>query len=527
MRWAMPTLHIREPKHRWAMPTLHIIMNQFFSIPIVLPIPAPEVDALIEGKIVAIVAKIFLNPGRTFSLYPADSSLNPLPPEDYYQPDFVQYAETAQKNIEHGLGDDTVLIKGWARCESCEMVSDVNDIAPLSEATIWTPAGLQAILDGGRSIFLAYLRVYHLAEPAAAQANSRGNFISIPLNVSSDRPVLTHDQFSQYCQDLQQRQPRKKLPPPPPPIPPFPPPFDRLQPALTELITNNQAAAYFNQELQQFLELSDSAPIHPENSDLAWIKTIASLGDRSGKEDKGKSNYQAGTDFENIVYQSLEFLGFTIDYSHKGGAGGLDLFCSAPYPLVGECKSGKKIPNDTAVQLLNLATLRLPDSSLREKAVKLIIGPGKPTKQLLDASKVHGMSIISPETLEKLVTLESQYPRCIDLFKLKEYLEPGQSDKAVENYLAEIKQQLKVRSHIVQSVKTMQDATKSPHVDIGMIKGAYFSSNPPVPSLTDQQFSEMLLELSSYFGGYLGRIPGNDDPKSDRFYWLRDLAIDI
>lgn len=496
-------------------------------IAIALRVPAPEVDALIEGKIGAIIAKIFLNPGRTFSLYPADSSLNPLPPEEYYHADFLDYAQTAQKNIEHGLDDDTVLIKAWARCESCEMVSDVNDISPLSEATIWTPEALQAILNRGRSIFLAYLRVYHLAEPAAAQANFRGNFISVALNVSSDRPVLTDEQFSQYCQDLQQRKPRKLLPPPPPPIPPLPPPFDRLQPTLTELITTNRAAAAFSQDLQTFLGLNDAAPVYPENPDLAWIKTIAQLGNRSRKEDQGKSNYQAGTDFENIVYKSLEFLGFTVDYSHKGGAGGLDLFCSAPYPLVGECKSGKKIPNDTAVQLLNLATLRLPDSNLREKAVKLIIGPGNPTKQLLDASKVHGMSIISPETLEKLVTLESQYPRCIDLFKLKEYLEPGQSDKAVENYLAEVKQHLKVRSHIVQSVKTMQSATNSAHIDIGMVKGAYFSSNPPVSDLTDQQFYEILIELSSYFGGYLGRIPSNYGPKSDRFYWLRDLAIDF
>jgi len=500
-------------------------MNEFFSIPIALPVPAPEVDALIAGKIVAIVAKIFLNPGRTFSLYPGDSSLNPLPPEEYYHADFLDNAQTAHKNIEHGLNDDIVLIQAWAKCQSCEMVSDVNAIAPLSEATIWTEQGLQTILDRDHHLFLAYLRVYHLAEPATAPVNDSQKFIGFRLNVSSDRPVLTDDQFSQQVQDLQQRKPRV-ITPPPPPIPPFTPPFDRLQPALTQLVTTNQSAAYFNQELQQFLGISDSVPVYPENPDLAWIKTIAQLGNRSKEEDTGKSNYQAGTDFENIVYQSLEFLGFTVDYSHKGGAGGLDLFCSAPYPLVGECKSGKKIPNNTAVQLLNLATLRLPEPSLREQAVKLIIGPGKPTQQLLDASKVHGMSIISPETLEKLVTLESQYPRCIDLFKLKEYLEPGQSDQAIETYIAEIKQHLKVRSHIVQSVKTMQSATSSPHIDIGMIQGAYFSSNPPVPSLTDQQFYQILIELSSYFGGYLGRIPGNEG-QGDRFYWLRDLAIDF
>lgn len=508
------------------MPTLHIIMNQLFSIPIALPIPAPEVDALIEGKIIAIITKIFLNPGRQFSLYPGDSSLNPLPPEQYYHADFLDAAQTAQKNIEHGLNNDTVLIKAWAKCEFCEMVNDVNAIAPLSEATIWTPAGLQAILNQGRSIFLAYLRVYHLENPSVALANSKGNFISVQLNVSSDRPILTDDQFSQYYQNLQERKPREPFTPPPPIIPPLPPPFDRLYPALTQLVTTNSAANSFYQQLLKFLGLNQPAPVIPENPDLAWIKTITELGNRSQAEDTGKSNYQAGTDFENIVRKSLEFLGFTIDYSHKGGAGGLDLLCSAPYLLVGECKAGKSIPNDTAVQLLNLATLRLQDSKLRDQAIKLIIGPGKPTQQLLQAAEVHKMSIISPEILEKLVTLESQCPRCIDLFKLKEYLQPGQSDQAIAQYIDQVKQQLKVRSHIVQLVKNHLTKTNDKFIGLETIYGAYPYSNPP-EDLDQQQLYQILLELSSYFAGYLGRIPGNHGPKSDRFYFLRDVAIDV
>jgi hypothetical protein len=501
-------------------------MSQLFSIPIALPIPAPEVDALIEGKIIAIITKIFLNPGRQFSLYPGDSSLNPLPPEDYYYADFLNAAQTAQKNIEHGLEDGTVLIKAWARCESCEVVNDVNAIPPLSKATIWTPAGLQAILNQGRSIFLAYLRVYHLAEPAAAQANVRGNFISVQLNVSSDRPVLTDEQFTQYCQDLQARKPREAFTPPPPIIPPLPPPFDRLYPALTQLVATNSAANSFYQQLLKFLGLNQPALVIAENPDLGWIKTISKLGHGSKEEDTNKSKYQAGTAFEDIVRQSLEFLGFTIDDKHKGGAGGLDLFCSAPYPLVGECKSGKSIPNNTAVQLLNLATLRLQDSKLRDQAVKLIIGPGKPTKQLLQAAKVHKMSIISPETLEKLVTLESQCPRCIDLFKLKECLEPGQSDEAIARYINQVKQQLKVRSHIVQLVKNYLTKTSDKSIGLETIYGAYSYSNPPEP-LDQQQLYQILLELSSCLAGYLGRIPGNHGPKSDRFYFLRDLAIDV
>jgi len=44
------------------------------------------------------------------------------------------------------------------------------------------------------------------------------------------------------------------------------------------------------------------------SSKLAWITTIADPGNCSKEIDAGKSNYQAGTDFENIVRLSLEFL---------------------------------------------------------------------------------------------------------------------------------------------------------------------------------------------------------------------------
>ena len=93
--------------------------------------------------------------------------------------------------------------------------------------------------------------------------------------------------------------------------------------------------------------------------ELAWIKTITTLGDRSIEEDTGRSNYQAGTDFENIVRKALEFLGFTVDDSHKGGVGGLDIFCSKPYPLTGECKAGKTIPNATIGELMRLGGTHL------------------------------------------------------------------------------------------------------------------------------------------------------------------------
>lgn len=182
-------------------------------------------------------------------------------------------------------------------------------------------------------------------------------------------------------------------------------PHPELETLSLELCNTNQSIQVkkFTQSLQSILGWSYESSekhIYP-----GWMTQISALGSRSKEEDEGKSNYQAGTDFEDIVRQSLEFLGFKVDYAHRGGAGGLDLFCSEPYPLVGECKSGKKIPNDTAVQLLNLGTLRLEDKKSFDESIKLIIGPGEATEQLNKAAKVHNMAIINPSTLEKLVQL--------------------------------------------------------------------------------------------------------------------------
>jgi hypothetical protein len=268
-------------------------------------------------------------------------------------------------------------------------------------------------------------------------------------------------------------------------------------------------------------ETSPSLNFNPV--DLDWINTITTLGNRSQEQDEGKTNYQAGTDFENIVKQSLEFLGFTIDYAYKGGAGGLDLFCSQPYPLIGECKAGKKIPNDTAVQLLNLGTLRLKDKNLIQQTTKLIIGPGRPTPQLIDAAKVHGMAIMNPMTLEKLIKLQAQYPGSVNLFELREYLaQPGQIDDKIDEYIETVIKGLELRSHIIQVVKNYLNNSQKTEARVSGIHGTY-CSNPPQP-LSERQLHEILIELSSPLAGYLGRQKGSYW-HNDQFYFLRELTV--
>jgi len=479
-------------------------MSSSVVINTALRLPAPDIEALLQGRVIAVMPQIFINPGRQFALYPADVSINLLPAERYYHSSFLPITQTVFANLD----TETVLIKAWARCEQCEILNDAESLTALSLLTIWTTEALQRILAQWQNIFLAYLRVYQLPEPITVSVSS-SQFIALapPRTVSEAMPVLSDHIFAQRKHQLEDRKS------------PLHPELEELQSAIALL--HNPAAQQLNHELQKFLGWANEPPAKQPNSKLAWINTIADLGNRSKEQDKGKSNYQAGTDFENIVRDSLEFLGFTIEYAHKGGAGGLDLFCSKPYPLVGECKAGKSIPNTTAVQLLNLGTLRLKSQEQFSKSAKLIIGPGKPTDQLEDAAKMQGMAIINPETLENLVKLQSKYRGSINLYKLKDYLKPGIADDEVEKYIAQVKTEIRLRSHLIQLVKNYLQNTGMESAGVDALNGAYFGSNPP-QRLRTEEMREILIELSSPLTGYLGRVKGRDW-QSDRFYFLREL----
>jgi hypothetical protein len=485
-------------------------MNQSIWLQTALALPVPDIEALIQGRMIAAMPRMFLNPGRTFALYPANLSVDLLLGDRYYRSHFLPVAQKALGQ----LNSDKVSIKAWAKCELCQMVNEPESLEALSRLTVWKTEALQQILQQRPFIFVAYLRVYLLPQPLEMPVHPSGNFVSLPksLNVTDATPVLSESIFAKRRQKLEKlEQPEH-------------PELEELQSALVHLSTTNPKAKQLDAEIKIFLGWSSDKPVKPIKPDLAWINTIAALGNRTKELDTDKSNYQAGTDFEIVVRDSLKFLGFTIDYAHKGGAGGLDLLCSKPYPLVGECKAGKKIPNDTAVQLLNLGTLRLKDKEILAKATKLIIGPGVPTTQLMDAAKVHGMAIMNPETLEKLVKLQSNYPNSVDLFKLKEYLKPGQSDDEVAKYIEQVEQQIKVRSHVLSILKKYLETTGAEKASVDALIGAYAMSSPP-KKLSPEELHEILVELSSPLTGYAGRIKGENLGR-DRFYFLRDLPLD-
>ncbi|CAD5910367.1 DUF1802 family protein [Planktothrix agardhii] len=490
------------------------IMNQL-SIAIALCLPAPDIEALNQGRNILVMPPRFMHLGERFALYPTDIEFNSLPLEQYYRPGFIPIAKQSIAE----LNQDKVKIKVWAKCELCQTLDKPEELETLSKLTVWTAEGLHKTLEQRGHIFLAYFRVYRLPQPLEIDPVSNSRFISLPHSIMVDesQAILDDNNFERQYRKILNRQP------------PEHPELEELENAIAQYPNDNLSQKeqiglqQLKANIHYFLGWKTASSLNSNQVDLNWINTITTLGNRSKEQDEGKTNYQAGTDFENIVKQSLEFLGFTIDYAHKGGAGGLDLFCSQPYPLVGECKAGRKIPNPTVVQLLNLGTLRLKDENLFKQAAKLIIGPGELTPAVRDAAKVHGMAIINPMTLEKLVKLQAQYPGSVNLIELKNYLQAGQIDDKIDEYIETVIKDLKLRSHIIKVVKDYLNNAQMTEATVSGIHGLY-CSNPPQP-LPQKQLHEILVELSSPLAGYLGRNRA-DDWRNDSFYYLRELIVD-
>ena len=301
--------------------------------------------------------------------------------------------------------------------------------------------------------------------------------------------------------------------------------LEELQSAIDHYSKDNPKAKEFNHELQVFLGWTDTQN-QTSSPDNDWMKKIKAYGYRDDETDESrKSNYQAGTDFEIIIRKSLEFIGFTVDESHDGGAGGIDVFCSQPYSLVGECKCGKGIPDSTVEQLARIAKRHLKERY--ETASRFIIGPGNPSAQLLESAKLPPTSIMNPETLQKLVEFHDKYP--INLLELRDKcLVAGQVEDKVDKFLAELTIRVSLRSYIVQSVKDLKNDDGDDFVTASTVRTHFNSKFASILRKLDdpKEAHTLLIELSSPLTGYLGREqdPGKDW-KADRFYFLRDLTV--
>jgi hypothetical protein len=374
---------------------------------------------------------------------------------------------------------------------------------------------LDLIFQQRANIFLLVLRVYKLPNPVQVQQQLLGNFVPLPeiVTVSEKVSILDDEQFQQI---QEQSKDLELLIIPDQTSDSFETDDDFLQiaPSLLDNSNTEKEADLDNPNKEEKVY----------SHDLSWIKTISSLGDRSIEGNDKKSTVKAGSDFENIVKRSLEFLGFTIDHNHRGGAGGLDLCCSQPYLLIGECKAGKSIPKGTTEEIMRIGMTRLTTENEFKEAAKLIIGSGKPTPDVIKFANKWKVSIIKAMTLQKLVELKAKYDGAINLFELKEYLQAGQIDDKIDEYIQKVEGEIKLRAYVVQTVKNFLLNNSFKDVETNVIFGLYAGSNPP-KNLSTEELKEILIELSSPLAGYLGRVKGNGE-NGDRFYYLRDLTIE-
>ncbi|MEG4428141.1 MULTISPECIES: DUF1802 family protein [unclassified Microcoleus] len=475
-------------------------------------LPAPDVEALIQGRMIAAIVWRTFNPGEQYALYPTDNSNMPL-----MKPKQMSlFPESGQLELPLVVLDK-VSVKAWARCELCQMVNESESLEALSRLTVWKTEALQQILLEKPYIFLAYLRVYLLPQPLEMPVHPSGNFVSLPksLTVTDSTPVLSESIFAKRRQKLEKLEP------------PEHPELEELQSALVHLSTTNSKAKQLDAEIKMFLGWSENLPTAKPDIDLDWISAIAQIGNSSD-----------GNTFEKLVRKSFIKLGFansntnpkaSLNPESTGGAGGLDFYCETPYPVAGECKASKheSVPNSVTAQLVHLGLTHLGQDRF-DRSVKIILAAGPLTNPANQAAIGSKMNVIRPETLQRLVELKAKQPGSIDLLQLKPCLEQQpfgeEADAKVNRYIDEVREKLKVRSHIVQLVKDFLERTKSTSVEFNQLHGAYAFSMSPQP-LTYEEMHQILIELSSPLTGYLGRIKGQDLGR-DRFYFLRDLPLD-
>ena len=470
-----------------------------------LCLPAPDIEALIEGRMITAMPRLFINPGRQFALYPCDTLSNALQIEQYYRPNFLL---TAQRTLAE-LSSETVLIKVWARCELCQILNEAKAFDVLSQLTVWAEEALQKTLSQQDRIFLTYLRVYRLTQPVAIPVNPNPRFVPMPqpLMVTESLPVLSDRIFPQRRHQLEKLEP------------PLHPELEELESAIALVSTSNPAAEELDQDLRVFLGWANNETTKRLDSDLAWIQTIADV-----------ANSSEGHKFEKLVRRGLLKLGFKgsgLDPDSTGGAGGMDFYCETPYPIVGECKATKteKVADGTPAQLLKIGMNHLGKAQY-DRSIKLIVAAGELTSYALRTATENEMNVIRPETLQRLVELQALHKNSIDLLTLKQNLQQapfGLADDKLNSYIDKIKQDIQLRSHLVQLVKDHLERTKSEGAEVDALHVAYIYSNQPQP-LQPEELHGILIELSSPLTGYLGRIKGSDW-RRDRFYFLRDLTL--
>jgi hypothetical protein len=450
-------------------------------------LPPVNLDLLAQGRTVAIFPSVFLTHGQTFAL----------------------------TNIEQHLGINSYSY--WARCEFCRCIYIEGQLLLLKQRIPWSGLILDRQFESRKHVIVASLRVYKLPVEVELLPNRTGDFslLKQPILITDLQPVVSEGTFKKLDWQLNCLSPS---------VYPY---LEILQRQIAQSVDIDLKIGSFNRDLRIFLEWD--LPPQPHESftdDLSWINSISEVGNSSD-----------GNEFEKLVRRSFLQLGFTnslnnikasLDPNATGGAGGIDIYCDRPFSLVGECKASKheSVPNRVSAQLIHLGITHL-GKEVFDRSVKIIFAAGSLTSATQQAAVQNQMNVMTPTTIQRLVTLKARYPGSIDLRELEQCLnqEPfgEDSDLKVNKYIDSIEQRIRTLAHIVSTLKNYLESQTFQEVGIDKFHVVVDLSYPP-QKYSEEELYGMMVELSSPLSGYLGRIRGHDW-RGDRFYFLRDLTI--
>jgi hypothetical protein len=489
-------------------------MNEILKLSTLLCLPAPDVKALGFGRSICAISALFIRPGQKFLLCPTEIIDNDLYLEDCYRSEFQSQAKIAFESLEYDLPE----IEYWASCAECTIVDSPDKLTAIESLSIWKKDWLATKIKADGKIFLITLRTYKLVSsftlPGEIVYQEKiGKFLSLGCESEALNavPILESSVFSRRKEQLDKF------------IPSAHSALELLQSQVAELAIDNPLANLLNYDIQAFLEWQ--APKQVDRVDSDWIDEINSVGNSSD-----------GNEFEKLVRRSFIYLGFgnslnnikaSLNPDATGGAGGIDIYCDSPFSLVGECKASKNesVPNSVSAQLIHLGNTHLGKDRF-DRSVKIIFAAGKLTSDAQKAATQNQINIMTPATLQRLVTFKSQYPGAVNLHELEKCLRQeafGQgADDKVNQFIDRLAQDIGIRSHIVNIFKNYLDSQQVIELGVEQFYIVY-SLSAPSRRYSERELHEVLIELSSPLSGYLARKKG-EDWKGDRFYFLRSLG---
>lgn len=445
-----------------------------------------QLDLLAQGRSIAAFPWVFMTPGQTFALTTTEHS-------------------SAVKHPNY-----------WARCESCKSIDTAADLQLLRQIVPGSEEVPDRHFTNRKFVFVAVLRVYHLPVEIEVLPTRVGDFslLKQPILVNTLEPVIPDRIFAKRQQQLNNLSPSAY------------PQLEALEQQLNLISTPDFHIDSFDRDLRIFLEWEQPSSQPEKFTDLNWIDRISDVGNSSD-----------GIEFEKLVRRSFLKLGFTnslnnikasLNPNATGGAGGIDIYCDRPFSLAGECKASKyeRASNTVSSQLIHLGMTHL-GKEVFDRSVKIIFAAGSLTSHAQKAAVENQMNVMTPTTLQRLVTLKARYPGSIDLRELEQCLNQKpfgeDSDLKVNKYIDSIEQRIQNFVHIVSTLKKYLESQALQEIGIDKFH-VVFDLFHPRPKYSEGELYDMMIELSSPLSGYLGRIKG-DDWKGDRFYFLRDLMM--